>query len=296
MKLSHYKMKDKQEDLGDLKRSSRNKWAEGYEDLIRELCPLLISYDVDSTQGLNWSEFSYTEYLGGIYLNTQNIETNTRLIRQASKEHCDIDYLRQTLELCTDKYDLNKDYTGDVKVKHLGFMAGHNMLDIISSENVKRITFENEEFMMKLHPLTDEEHAKMIASNLGWNRIIRADVSGVSLLKNCEVAYVHSATELTSMAVLMDKKIVNISNFNTESMGIYYPINSALFLSSNQKETLNNIIGCEYSGILLPFMSKEQIETRIKAYFAKAMELRELLKPLAPPSTLVKNNKKGCCG
>lgn len=294
MRLSQYRIKDKQAEIGnDLSRSSRNKWAETKEELVRDLCPLPISYDVDSTQGLDFSEFSYTEYLGGLYLNTQNIEANTRIILEASQISAKYNHIEQLLAYCSDKYELNTD-TKDAKVPHLAFMTGHNMFDLISREIVARIAFEQPDFMIKLHPLTNDEYASKVGAALGWDKVISPNFSGVSLLKNCDTAYVHTATELTSMAVLLDKKIVNISNFFMESMGIYYPINTLLFKSTKPKDILNNIIDCEFSGIIMPYMSDSEIETRVKAYYDKAMQYREILRPRASQNSLNKTPNKGC--
>lgn len=295
MRLSSFRFKDKQKDLPDnVKRSNRNVWCEKYEEIVRNLAPLPISYDVDSTQSLNWSEFSYTEYLAGIYVNTQNIETNTRLISLASKVEASTDHTSRLLQYCIDKYNLKNDIESDITIKHLGFMVGHNMFDLVSREIVARLAFENPEFMIKLHPLTNDEFAAMVGNNLGWDKVITQTVSGVELLKRCETAYVHSATELTTMAVLLNKKIVNIANFFNEAIGVYYPITTLLFKSSNPLQTLNNILDCKFSGIIMPYMTDEEIEERLTAYYEKAMEIREIVKPLASSNSLNKTPNKGC--
>jgi len=273
---------------GDLKRSKRNDWGKSIEELIRHFAPFPISYDVDCTQSLNFSEFSYTEILGGMYINTQNTDTNCRIIESASKEKTKIDHIANIKKISADKYDLvsidkNYDYP-----KKIGFMVGHNMFDMVSRENVARIAFENDDFKLKLHPLTNQNYAGKIASTIGWNKIIQNDVSGVALLKNAESVYTTTSSELGLMAVAYDKDIHNITAFFNESIGVYYPISKLLFTAerNRRKTILNNIIDCKYSGILFPWMT--DVEERINAYYKKALEVREIYKPLSIPSELKK--------
>lgn len=286
MRLAEHRMKDKEESIG-LKRSTRNLWAEKYEDLVRNIAPFPISYDVDCTQGLDWSEFTYTEYVGGMLIKSQNIETNTRLFLAASEVEAKKDNLEEMRKLCVDKYDL-KNFEKAPIIKDIGFMVGHNMFDLVSSEIVSRIAFENDDFKLKLHPLTNKEYAGKIAHFIGWDKIIMANYSGVELLRNCETAYVHSATEMCSMAVALGKKIVNIGNFFNEAGGVYYGINKLLFKSEDPQKTLNNIIDCEFSGIIMPFMQEDEIKYRMEKYFEKALEIRKMFKPIASKNNLKK--------
>ena len=95
--------------IGDVQQSKRNNWGRTIEDKIRDASPYPISYDVDSTQNSDFSEFSYTEFLGGVYLNTQSIEINTRLIKLASKVKANDDNnLLELKNITQDKYILNQ--------------------------------------------------------------------------------------------------------------------------------------------------------------------------------------------
>lgn len=270
--------------VGGFKRSSRNAWLCDIEPILRDLAPLPISYDVDSTQPTRFSEYSYTEFLGGLYINTQSVEINTRLIREASSVQSAVSHLESIAEM-GDKYELNSKVVGEYP-KKVAFMVGHNMFDLVSPEVVARAAFENDDFYVKLHPLTNEEYAARVAAFVGWDRIIPGDLSGVELLSNCEDAYVSTATELCALAVALGKNIHNISSFFNESSGIYYPINSVLFKSEDAKQSLNNILDCHYSGIIFPWTKDP--EQKIRNYFDKTLELRETYKQLASPSRLIK--------
>lgn len=284
MRLSHNLMPNGRAAIGGVVRAPRNDWAKSLEPAIRSACPLPITYDVDSTQPAGFSEFSYTEFLGGVYLNTQSVEINARLIESASNvaavdDH--IDRLRQT----GDKYELESTAVSEWP-KKVGFMVGHNIFDIVSSEILARTAFENRDFYLKPHPLTNAEYAGRIAHLIGWDRIIKTELSGVDFVRNCEDAYVTTATELCALAVANGKRVHNLSSFFNESSGAYYPINRLLFKAKAPRETLNNIIDCQFSGVLFPWMT--DVPGRMQAYFQKALEAREMYRPVSTPTRLVK--------
>lgn len=255
-------------------------------DSIKVLSPWPTSYDVDSSQESKFSEFSYTDCLRGFFLNTQSVEMNCRLMQQASNVHCsDFTLLDSLKEIIGDKYVLEPSDTIESNYE-IGFMVGQNMFDIVSCELVARLAHEKDNFYLKLHPLTEFEHARKIAFHVGWHRIIRNDVSAYELMKNADIVHTSTASELTLSAVITGKPINNISNFFNESSGVYYSISKLLYTSDDPRQVLNNIINCEFSGLLLPGV-KNPID-RIKAYYDKALELRDIYGNLASKSSLVK--------
>jgi len=150
---------------------------------------------------------------------------------------------------------------------------------MLSFDNIARYAFENEKFVVKLHPIIDDKQLAPLTSVIGWDRIIAGDVSGVALLSRCKTAYVHTGSELATMAVVLGKNIVNISKFSDESIGSYYPMNSILFRSDDKLVELNNMLDCKFSGLIMPWMDDK--EERIKAFYDKSLEIRENLKPLS---------------
>lgn len=285
MRLSYRMMADSDHDLGGVKRSPRNDWAQGIEPLIRSLSPFPISYDVDSTQTTGFTEYSYTEFLGGIYINTQSVEINTRLIQEASKVPCKTSNLDRLIDM-GDKYSLEPLPAGQGTPRRIAFMVGHNAFDLVSPEIMARAAHEHNDFYVKLHPLTNFDYASKVAALVGWDRVIDGSYSGAELLAKCDEAYVSTATEFCALAVAMGKPIHNISSFFNESSGVYYPINRLLFQSDNPQETLSNILECDFSGIIFPWT--ENPEEKIRKYYEKSQELRNIYRPLASPSRLTK--------
>jgi len=276
-------MKDNQSWKNNIEQSKRNEWGRTIEDKILSSAPYPISYDVDSTQPINFSEFSYTEFMGGVILNTQSIEINTRNILKCSeynykdsKYH--IDLLKEKLD---DKYELETIEGTIPKIDEVIFIPGHNMFDIINHDLKDRIGFENPNAILKAHPLTDVKELNKIRGTFGWNRTIRGKISGMELLKKCEKAWVTSATELCTAAVVLDKDIGNITTFKNESVGIYYPINRILFKEQkeNRQKVLNCIIETKHSGLLFPWM--DDIDERIQAFFEETIKLKEHYRPIS---------------
>lgn len=283
MRFAHRQIKDNDTDLG-INRTNRSDWAKSVEGMVRALSPLPISYDVDCTQEARFTEFSYTEFLGGILINAQNVEANCKIRQAACQMDARVDHLARLSAANKDKYVL--DNVSAPPVADVGFMVGHNMFDLVSVEIISRLAFENRGFMIKLHPLTNMDYASKVASFVGWDRIIPPNVSGMQLLEQCDTAYVSTATELCALAVAKGKQIVNVSNFFNEAGGAYYSINTFLFRSEDPASTLNNLVDCPFSGIIFPWM--DDAETRVKAFYAKAMEIRELHSPVSSQNRLKK--------
>lgn len=270
--------------LGDFaKRSGRNTWAETQENLVRSLCPYPITYDVNQGQPNNFSEFTYTEFLNGIWVCTQSLEINCRIFEDASK----YDGPRQITDLSQivqDKYDQIKD--DSISYDRVVFLPGHNRLDVASSELISRMAFEEDDVVYKLHPITNDEATKMIAGRVGWHKILSRELSANSVMKNCKEVFTTSASEMSISGTILGKKVINISNFFNEGSGAYYPISRILFKKHKEsveaaREALINIINCPWSGIILPL--HEDVENRLKQYYDTSLKYREIFKPIAGP-------------
>jgi len=270
--------------INTLKRSDRNSWAERIEIPIRKICPYPISYDVTCNQPTNFTEFTYTEIAGGMYLQTHSIDINTRIMQLASEEESDDDSTHDKLKsLIKDKYVLKGEIPNKFKnIKKVIFMPGSNLLPIASSDIVSRICGEDEEIMVKPHPLTNDEFSKMISSNCGgWNRIISPDLSGLYFLQNAEKIYVTTCSEMATLAIILGKEIENISAYKFESTGVYYPVSRILFSAKDPLKKLINMVNCKWSGLLFPWQT-DYIE-RAQAFYDKSIELKKIYRPLHGP-------------
>lgn len=265
------------------KRTNRTNWAKDHEELVRDLSPFPITYDVDCTQPVNFSEYTYTEYLKGIYIKTQNIEINSRILEEASNVKAEKDLLKLLLDT-QDKY-VSINY--DKKIpENVVFFVGHNMFDMIDKNIISRSALKNDlEFAIKLHPLTNDEYAAKLGRKFGWNRIIPQHISADHVIKHGKHFLVSSATELASKAIINGKTIQNCSDFDAEASGCYYSINRILFNAIENGESayekLNNIISCEFSGIILSIHDENTVSNRVKSFYDKSLEYRNLLSPIS---------------
>lgn len=265
-------------------RSTRNEWAESYEELVRALSPYPISYDVSQGQGLGFSEFTYTELLGGLWVASQSLELNCKLLEEASL--CEYNGSISELDyIVSDKYDL----VTDPKFQHIDkvcFLPGHNLLEVASVEITSRLAHEDDEVYFKPHPITNNDALKIIATRVGWNKVIPKDISGNYLLKNCSEVYTTTASEMAISGTILGKCVYNVSNYFNEGSGAYLPISRVLFKKHKTsveaaQQALLNIINCPWSGIILPH--HKDVENRLKQYYQKALEYRAKYKPIASP-------------
>jgi hypothetical protein len=91
MKFASELMTDRvvqQSKIGKAKRSDRNAWAESIEQTVRKLSPYPCSYDVSQTQPSRFTEYTYTELLGAMWIATQSAEINSRIMQlESTSEH-----------------------------------------------------------------------------------------------------------------------------------------------------------------------------------------------------------------
>lgn len=270
-------------------RSLRNQWAGDNEELVRSLSPWPISYDVGSIQDTNFSEFTYTEFAGGgIWVTTQSREVNCRLIDFASK----IDSGKEGEELFekfvasfSDKYELEELDEKYKDIKHAVFLPGHNLLDLVDTTSLDKLMREEDDVVVKPHPLTHVDAIKMVSRKCGWQKVLPKNVSGAKLLEQCETVYSTTASEMIITGAALGKTVYDISHWESSGAGVYQPFHRIVtYIQKREgkeaaKKAIANILACPWSGVVFEFMP--DYEERLKLYFDKALELRELYRPLS---------------
>ena len=263
-------------------RSDRNAWAESIEPLIRQMSPYPISYDVAATQATNFAEFTYTEFAGGVFITTQSIDINTRLLEQAAEWQGDLEDIKNNWpKILKDKYDLHREKEPDFTYPEKVLLTpANNAFDLLSWETMCRVCHDNDDAKIKPHPLCDMEGVQKMVERVGWNKIIPWEHSGMDYLINCKEAWTTSCSELTAIGALLGKKIYNMGNYFHEDDGAYFSLARNIYAAENQQECILRMASCEFSGLIFPWQSEEEIKKRIQKYYEKALELRELYKPL----------------
>lgn len=269
-------------------RGDHLKALSGVEALIRAKAPLLASYDINRAQQPYFHEFTYTECLGsGLLLSPQSTEAAARLLQMAL-EYSDQGYdaataiMEQRRERGTlDKYKLGP--ASDLNLKAVAFLPGSNAFrDMVSPEALSRAMFEDDELVIKPHPMSDSNLIAHLAGTFGHYRVLDPKLSGDACLIAAERVYACTTTEMGLYAVLMGKPIRNVGNFFNEGRGAYSAFYRHLWNKTpdEAKAALTHILNSPLSG----FMHKDDpdVANRIEIYFEAAMTLRASLKPVLP--------------
>ena len=83
----------------------------------------------------------------------------------------------------------------------------------------------------------------------------------------------------------LGKTVYDLSVYSASGAGVYQPIHRIIsYLQKREgkeaaKKAIANIISCPWSGIVFNF--HDNVEERLKLYFDKSLELRELYRPLS---------------
>lgn len=152
--------------------NTRNAKIPSYKEIelmLDEVAPLSITCDVTAVQPPFFSEFCYHDTLGGIFLTTLSSEVTARVYQKA----LDLEPVEPfPLGRVMDKYDLA---APPKRYKKVIMLAGSNALHLIDQSAVQRLMMEDEEWMIKIHPVTNEGMIRDLASIYGY-QIGRAHV------------------------------------------------------------------------------------------------------------------------
>ncbi len=256
------------------------------EAVVRDVSPLPISYDVNRLQQAYFSEFTYTEMLGsGLLVSPMSVEVSARLVQMAlDRPDQGFDAAAAVLEQVETRGTLDK-YKLDARevptAKAVAFLPGSNIFhDMVSREALSRAMWEDDELVIKPHPMTDGKIIGELCGMFGCNRVFEPRVSGHACLMAAERVYALSTTEMGLYAVLMGKPVSNIGNFWNEGRGAYSAFYRPLWGKSpaDASAILTHALNSPFSG----FMHKDDpdLPARASTYYAAAMDVREVMKPL----------------
>lgn len=249
------------------------------EQMVRSMAPLPISYDVARLQPPYFSEFTYTEMLGNMYICPQSSEITARLVLESLKDESQytfnvIDHIE-----ARDKYELNE--VDGPTYKRVAFLPGSNIFnDAVSRDLLHRAMADFEDLVIKPHPLTNPDHIRWYSGTFGAHRILDPMESGWYYLKHAEEVFVTTTTEMGLYATLDAKPIHNVTRFEYEARGAYNAFYRPLWnVDTNEAQTLlRRSLNSPLSGFF--HKCDPQLEMKIKKYYELAMLWREFYKPL----------------
>lgn len=260
-------------------------------DSVSDELGLPITVDVKQIHPPYFSEVGYQDTLGGLTLNTLSAEITCRMTEFASKHTADDPF---PIDKVFDKYRLSGDVKR-LKYRKVVFLCGSNAMEYIDQSKLLKLMTEDEEWMIKIHPVTDQNTVRDLASVYGYHRLIYPEYPGLALLRQTEAIATVSTSETLILGRLLGIPVTDITKYASGWLTCYYRY--ARILTGHDeldKALLTNALMGKYSGFLRPEYSLEKNRRIAIDYFEKALELREPFKQIIPQklnvSTLEKPN------
>ena len=256
-------------------------------DHAKQVSTLPVVYDITRLHHPYFNEFTYTEFLGCLYISPQSVEVAARLTQKAFEDtnlyEFDIVgkiFERNKEEKTLDKYNLKLE-EDTLNPKKVVFIPGDNVFKtIISREILTTVMMTHEDCLIKPHPMSTGDLLRTLGREFGYRRIIEPLASGWKCLQDAEEVYCSTATEMGIYAALLEKPIHNIGNYLLEARGAYTPFYRLMWNKSipDTRATVEKILNSPLSGVFHHDdpLAKEKIET----FFKAAMEIRSYMKPL----------------
>lgn len=282
--LAH--QKEKISDFANLRKKSLHQRLGPVEALIRKYVQLPVTYDVGRLQQPYFSEYTYNDSLDAIYLTPQSAEVASIMAQKAldDEKYPRFDF-ETTFELSKndhnnyDKYNLDpKTVTFSNKVV---FPPGSNLFfKIVSKENLFRLMHEDQDVMIKPHPLSNTDLLRKLGRDFGYHRIMNPNTSGYVVLERAQQVWGTTASEMPIRAALLGKPVYNIGNFFEEQVGSHMPVNRLLWNQSGTEAQTRarRILGSPLSGFFFP--DDPRLEENIQIYLRETLAVREHWKPL----------------
>lgn len=242
--------------------------SQNIEHLLNDLCPLALTCDVSSIHPPYFYEFSYHDMLGGICVTTLSAEITARVAAVAARLPARYEF---PVDEAIDKYVLNKP---EKKHRKVVFLAGGNATNLLDQSALQRLMMDDE-WVIKLHPVTQTEMIRDLAALYGYHRLIEPEVSGMALLNEAEEVAAMSTSELFLLARLMDKPVVDLTRFDRAWLTTYGHITRLLDGSDNDRVVINNVLMSDLSGHLRDSYGEKRNRELAENYYAAAMEERE---------------------
>lgn len=259
--------------IGNSKRAKPFSELKHIEDLIIKHAALPASADISPTQPPFFTEFTYTDMLGGMVIRTFSAEVNLRIDLKTDIENIVLDeqLVGDFFAGMSDKYQLKSQTPKDHK--RVVFLCGHNIFDrIIDSQKLFEIMDTDKSVVIKPHPITNDILLRNLGNNFGYSRILDKDYSGFEILATCDEVITPNTSELAIVASLFDKKYTDITQYMQNWMGI---MSSTIRAGRGSKDRLLKLLLGPDSGFLHPCMSEEEMIRRINSYCTKALQERQ---------------------
>lgn len=255
--------------IGPNKRNSKLSNYKSIETLMDHFTPLTMSFDISPHHPPYFNEFTYVDVLDGITIFTQSAEINARVTAIASRNKTDKVF---PLDEVIDKYELK---TPEKKYRKVIFLPALSAFRMIDLSRLQKLMYEDKEWYIKLHPVSEEEFIRTLANMFGYHRLIDGSESGVEILKRADIVAASDTSELLILARFLNKPIINLTSYINGWQAAYHSIGRLLNNDEDDIVKLNNIFMSSSSGhIRVNYHQDEQVQLLVN-YFDVAMRERE---------------------
>lgn len=250
--------------IGENKRSVDAKGFRAIEEMLDELGPMTTTCDVRPIQPPNFTEFLYFDCLGGLMLATMSAEINCRVAAVISEEKPAAEFNRAWI---ADKYVLDE----NIKTyDRIIFLAGCNSAHLMDQQRIMDLV-DNHGFYLKPHPVVTEGFIKDLGATFGYHKVIDPSVSGMTLLKNCEVAGSTHCSELYIVARILGKQVVDITRPDRAWNGTYHHVCRLLDNTDKDIERISALFMNDRSGFLRPNDEIDVSRSKAENYMEAAL-------------------------
>lgn len=245
---------------------------ERLEEMADRLAPIALTCDVRSIHPPYFMEFCYHDMLGGLNVTTLSAEVTARMAERIAQRPARGLFPIQEM---FDKYEL-KGYNG--RHKKVIFLAGSNSHNMIDQGKLQQLMLSDPEWVIKLHPVTNDQTIRDLAGLYGYDRLIDKTYSGFALLKHAEEIATMQTSEIYILARYLDKPVTDLTRYDRAWLGAYHHICRLFTNTSKDKELIDRLFTAEGCGHIRPEHTDAELEANLTRYYADAMEIRESFK------------------
>jgi len=249
-------------------------FQEEVEAWLENNAPLPTTFDVAHCQPPFFSEFTYNDFAGGVWVKSLSAEFNSRYFSQVHQN------AERTSEQIPwkEKYALKDHQKPEKSNRNIIFLTGDNLYDRISWELVDREIYHDDRTLIKPHPLTSDEPLKKVANRYGWHRIIDLNESGYYWYQQASSISTTANSEFFVRSIIDGKIKDCLTKISLIAKASYFPVFHVWKTESNLQ--LESLILDERSGIVFP--EQDDWKDRLSSFFQETMQMRTIFQSHVP--------------
>ena len=267
------------ENFHDESRIGNSKIKEKYLDFHLEVeswlernSPLPVTFDVSHCQPPFFSEYTYSDFAGGLWIKSLSAEFNSQYLRDVHFNLSHPSFYPNSSGKITflEKYELQERILEESDDRNIIFLAGGNLYQHTAWEIVDREMYDNDKTLIKAHPLTNDEDLKKLGKRYGWNHLINPQESGYFWYSKASTISTTANSELFIRAMIDGKLKECLTKISSIAKSSYFPF---FFLWKKEREIkIEETILDSASGFI--FSNQGDWKDRLQTYFNRSMEMR----------------------